>query len=563
MTPENIVGVVFIGILVLAFVGVALKERVQQKHVFLNKLRREWGNAPSGEWTVEELESISHYTRRREKGRFKVDDITWNDLDLDSVFLQMNSTVSSCGEDYLYSLMRLPEFDPEILKERDRLMEFFRSHKQEREKVQLMLRLIGKRKGYSVSDYLEAMGTAPVRSVVRYVIQAVLAGAAIILFFFSPLAAVAALVLMLCVNGITHYQESQKIEPYLSCLSCILRLLKAAELMGNCKIPEISRYSEKIREASGPLQKIRRKCVMLVSAKGADLGAAAIFAYLNSYFLLDFIQFYRVARLLEDQMGRVETLLEQFGILDASIAVASFREYLPLWCRPEFVSPEEKVRIQAEDLYHPLITEAVANSIQADGGILLTGSNASGKSTFLKTVALNAILAQSIYTCMASSYQGTLVKTMTSMALRDDLQGGESYFIVEIKSLKRILAEAEKGQPLLCIIDEVLRGTNTIERIAASSRILASLRKENVLAFAATHDVELTYILEKLYHNYHFEEEIRDNQIFFNYQLQRGRAASRNAISLLEIIGYDPKIVAEARKAAEDFEQQGVWKPLC
>ena len=86
-----------------------------------------------------------------------------------------------------------------------------------------MLRLIGKRKGYSVSDYLEAMGTAPVRSVVRYVIQAVLAGAAIILFFFSPLAAVAALVLMLCVNGITHYQESQKIEPYLSCLSCILR----------------------------------------------------------------------------------------------------------------------------------------------------------------------------------------------------------------------------------------------------------------------------------------------------------------------------------------------------
>ena len=161
MTPENIVGVVFIGILVLAFVGVALKERVQQKHVFLNKLRREWGNAPSGEWTVEELESISHYTRRREKGRFKVDDITWNDLDLDSVFLQMNSTVSSCGEDYLYSLMRLPEFDPEILKERDRLMEFFRSHKQEREKVQLMLRLIGKRKGYSVSDYLEAMGHSP------------------------------------------------------------------------------------------------------------------------------------------------------------------------------------------------------------------------------------------------------------------------------------------------------------------------------------------------------------------------------------------------------------------
>ena len=205
----------------------------------------------------------------------------------------------------------------------------------------------------------------------------------------------------------------------------------------------------------------------------------------------------------------------------------------------------------------------MANSIDARGGVLLTGSNASGKSTFLKTAALNAILAQSIDTCMASEYQGTMVKTMTSMALRDDLQSGERYYIVEIKSLKRILAESQKGEPLLCVIDEVLRGTNTIERIAASSRILASLRQKHVLVFAATHDVELTYILEHLYRNYHFEEEIREGQICFNYLLQEGRAVSRNAISLLEIIGYDKKLVEEARAAAEDFEKEGVWKPVC
>ena len=132
-----------------------------------------------------------------------------------------------------------------------------------------------------------------------------------------------------------------------------------------------------------------------------------------------------------------------------------------------------------------------------------------------------------------------------------------------IKSLKRILNESRKGAPLLCIIDEVLRGTNTIERIAASSRILASLRRENLLVFAATHDVELTYILEKKYSNYHFEEEIRGNEIVFNYLLQKGRATSRNAISLLEVIGYDKKLVEDAREAAEEFEREGVWKPLC
>lgn len=115
---------------------------------------------------------------------------------------------------------------------------------------------------------------------------------------------------------------------------------------------------------------------------------------------------------------------------------------------------------------------------------------------------------------------------------------------------------------MLCIVDEVLRGTNTVERIAASSRILASLCSPHVLAFAATHDIELTYILEDLYQNYHFEEEIRDNQVIFSYLLREGRATSRNAIRLLELIGYDSRLVQEAQKAAAEFENTGIWRTL-
>ena len=108
-------------------------------------------------------------------------------------------------------------------------------------------------------------------------------------------------------------------------------------------------------------------------------------------------------------------------------------------------------------------------------------------------------------------------------------------------------------------MDEVLRGTNTIERIAASSRILRSLVKENVLPLAATHDIELSYILEDVYENYHFEEEIVENDVLFNYLLKEGRATSRNAIKLLEIIGYDKHIVEEAQAAAKKFEDTGSW----
>ena len=145
------------------------------------------------------------------------------------------------------------------------------------------------------------------------------------------------------------------------------------------------------------------------------------------------------------------------------------------------------------------------------------------------------------------------------MALRDDIGGGDSYFIVEIKSLKRILDESKKEEPLLCIIDEVLRGTNTIERIAASSRILSVLDKKWILPFAATHDIELSYILKDIYTNYHFEEEIEGNQVIFNYLLKKGMATTRNAIRLLDMLGYEKEVVKEASQAAADFERTGVW----
>ena len=112
------------------------------------------------------------------------------------------------------------------------------------------------------------------------------------------------------------------------------------------------------------------------------------------------------------------------------------------------------------------------------------------------------------------------------MALRDNLAGGESYYIVEIKALKRILDMTEQRTkentpPVLCFVDEVLRGTNTVERIAASSQILRSLSERGVLCFAATHDIELTELLKDYYTNYHFAEEICDGDVVFNYQLFR------------------------------------------
>jgi DNA mismatch repair ATPase MutS len=135
--------------------------------------------------------------------------------------------------------------------------------------------------------------------------------------------------------------------------------------------------------------------------------------------------------------------------------------------------------------------------------------------------------------------------------------------MTEIKSIKRILeqikAAKEEDAHVLCFVDEVLRGTNTVERIAASTQILKMFAEEHVICFAATHDVELTVLLAGQYHNYHFEEKIEGEDIRFPYRLLEGPAASRNAIALLKALGYDEKMVAEAEKMAEHFLQTGTW----
>ena len=157
-----------------------------------------------------------------------------------------------------------------------------------------------------------------------------------------------------------------------------------------------------------------------------------------------------------------------------------------------------------------------------------------------------------------------MFRIYSSMSLRDDVQGGDSYYMVEIKSLKRILAVASntETQPVLCFVDEVLRGTNTVERIAASTEILRSLSGGNCICFAATHDIELTHLLENIYHNYHFAEEIAEDDIFFSYKIMNGRATSRNAIRLLGIMGYDQKIIKKAEQMADHFMKTGKWHGL-
>ncbi len=226
-----------------------------------------------------------------------------------------------------------------------------------------------------------------------------------------------------------------------------------------------------------------------------------------------------------------------------------------MYCEPIF---DSKLEVEAKGLAHPLVAAPVRNDLDWTRSVLITGANASGKSTFTKTMAVNAILAQSILTCTAERFVMPRAHIMTSMAMRDSLQSGESYFIVEIRSLKRIVDALEQLRPVLCFIDEILRGTNTIERISASQALLKYIAGQNCLCMAATHDLELTRLVPE-YPQMHFREDLTEEGMHFSFKIIEGPSNTRNAIALLSLMHFPETVTQSAAQVAEEFAQTGQW----
>jgi DNA mismatch repair ATPase MutS len=137
------------------------------------------------------------------------------------------------------------------------------------------------------------------------------------------------------------------------------------------------------------------------------------------------------------------------------------------------------------------------------------------------------------------------------MAVKDDVLSGESYYIREIKYLKRMTELCSQGSLLFLAIDEILKGTNTKERIAASKAVLDYFSKQHCMLMVATHDLELAKAFDKTYDNYHFAEVIGTQDVRFDYELHKGISNSSNAIKLLSAIGFPKQIIDMAQSEAE------------
>ena len=552
-------GIIILLIFLTLFVILLYKGSMEQKRKkdkLRKKFTQEYGKANTRVLKDEELERISHYCKDR-MTETSIDELTWNDLDLDLIYEQMAYTRTSPGDDYLYYLLRNPVKKEEILLNREKKITGIAENPESRIKLQVLLAQLGRIRDYSLADYLKYLMLEEPRSNVKHYLADVLIVVSVILMGYDMGLGWAAFFFLILFNIVTYFKDKAYLEPYLISLRYLFKLKDYAGEIRNILPEEWEEEKKALDRILSTMKKIGKNSYLVMSpGRMGGEGLELILDYLRMCLHLDIIKFNRMLLQLQQYEDELWNLYRIMGETDACIAVAEYRACLPETVCPEFC--QEK-KIGTRDMYHPLIENAVPNSLDMKKNILLTGSNASGKSTFLKTLGINILLAQTIHTCMAKEFIMPFCGLYTSMSLKDSISLKESYYMAEIKAIKRILDAAKKEGMIICMVDEVLRGTNTVERIAASTQILKGMAGGNIMCLAATHDVELTKTLEKEYDNYHFEESLEKGDVLFSYKLKKGRAKSSNAIDLLANLGYDYKLIEEARKMVTYFEEKGEW----
>jgi len=479
-----------------------------------------------------------------------VDKKTWNDLDFDAIFAKIDRNISGIGQQYLYHLLHKYESDENILKQRFGLVSYLKGNKELREKIQLNLLGLTGVSSYFIA-YLVLIKKLPnTKYYPLFYLCSIVSVASLLLISFNGIFVFVALAVLLT-NLILNKIFSKKIYEYFTGFSSLNALIISAISISKIKTDIQIDEIEFLKKKRNILISLKKKLGYLVIDKESlNELALAFIEYLNMFLLFDIIAYYRSVSILLKNQNDIHSVFESVAILDSSISIASYLEEIPFYSIPTFNNSEV---ISFQNLYHPLLLDAVPNTVESImNSVLITGSNMSGKTTFIKTVGINFILSQSLFFSLSKEIYFPKLIIKSAIRRNEDLEEGKSYFFVEIESINNFIKLSEKKKKYLFLIDEIFRGTNTIERLASSTAVLKYLDMNNKV-FVTTHDVELQDLLENNFKMFHFSEQVENSRFFFNYKIKEGPCSSGNAIKLLEIMKYPDSIISEANSIVKEI----------
>ncbi|MGI4734261.1 MAG: MutS-related protein [Janthinobacterium lividum] len=467
----------------------------------------------------------------------RLPDQTWEDLNGDLLFGLLDATVSPVGQQCLYHRLRSPLADAAPLHEFDAAATLLAQQPVTRGQALLALDQLTADEAYYLADLLQGQ-PLPTLPGARFapllalgLLTTLLGG------FWLPVLWVCTGVLALT-NSVFHFWQ---LKPIRNCVRPLLqlgRLLRAGRALHQTTLP-----LRPLQQLAAPLARLGALVRQVAFFQVED--NLLVLSLLRMLLLLDVLLYARCRAAVQQHAPAIRTVFEAVGYVDCALAVASFRQRHAT-CVPHFGPAAEGIQLQAA--YNPLVPGCVPNDLTLAGpGVLLTGSNMAGKTTFMRTLGVNALLAQTIATCPAAAYRAPCCRVLTSLSLADSLPTGKSYYLVEAETMRQLLlaCDAAPGSYLL-LLDELFKGTNTQERIAANKAVLAYLQPRGWVV-AATHDGELGALLQSSYVEYHFCETVTADDWYFDFRLKAGPLTTRNAIRLLARLHYPAQVVADAR----------------
>ena len=520
----------FIILITLVNVIISIIERRKQiakiNTLWENKLKLESFIRPNSRFDAQYHAYRDHYNEQS-----FIDDKTWSDLNMDTLFHKINFNFTAIGEMRLYATLR-----GMFKVNQTSLINMFKDNKVFRLNVSYILSKIGKNVYPLFPDQM-----LPSKRNILLMFCPLLPFIGFAFIFLIPSKGILICLTFMILNAILSFKLKKSYDQDLKSVFYTANVIKQSQALSKIEsTPAISVDFTHFKAS-------RRFSGLLARVESQDM-ASSIIMFIKLVFMIDYVLFHLIQRSYFKYQEEVMTCYDYISILDNHYSIAMYQHTLTHYCYPKI---NHNINgLQMKSIIHPLLDEenAIANTIDISNHILLTGSNASGKSTFMKAVALNLILAQSIQTATAHSFIYQPGYVMTSMANADDVLSGDSYFMSELKSIRRLF-NTHQCNKIYCFIDEIFKGTNTTERIAASESVLSYLDNQKAYqVIAATHDVELSTLLENTYNNYHFNESIQENSIFFDYKIKPGKANTRNAIELLRITQFPIDIYQRAQQ---------------
>jgi hypothetical protein len=523
----------------------------------LSQIRERWGKP---KYANRSFKFIAAYLNDSSDSTISPD--TTADLNLDDLFEYIDRTNSKPGQQYLYKKLHTPGISEAYFDALEKQIAFVNRDQNLRELAELELSKLSHFNAY----YLPGLFSKPQQPLFKPLFKFYIAVAPFLtitlfisLFIIPNQFAFVLLLLMVVGNVAIHFINKIKTVGYTPSLPQLLILYDVGKWLAKNKLFEDTGTVDDSLNKIAKLKKSLSFINLQNKLEGDPTDISFLIAeWLKMFLLIEPLVFIISIGRVNKYLDNIKTLFEAVAAVDMAISIQSVREGCGYYCKPQFITGSDNISIKG--LYHPLIENCIANSINIDNkqGVLITGSNMSGKTTFIRAVAINAILSQTINTSFAHEYCSPPLKVSTSININDDLEENKSYFQAEALSVKSIIEDVAASGPInsLVIIDEIFRGTNTIERIAAAKAVLSYLIKNESFVFVSTHDLELAELLGEDYKVFSFEELIVDGQLVFDYKIKEGLLKNKNGIAVLKRLGFPDSIIDEATQVSAQLRSK-------